>query len=163
MNLSDLLSNYKCICIILVLIIDLIIDLIIYFVCLFVRWGVDSSFDCTGNVQAIRAALECAHRGWGQSCVVGLILILFDFTLVWLIDSLWNLSLNWIELKLFDLIVIIFSLHFDWVEFSWIVFLMIIDYMRCYWVFSFYINCILNSFTDFVLFNSKYILNKCLI
>ena len=35
------------------------------------RWGVDYSFDCTGNVQVMRAALECAHRGWGESCVVG--------------------------------------------------------------------------------------------
>jgi S-(hydroxymethyl)glutathione dehydrogenase/alcohol dehydrogenase len=34
-------------------------------------WGVDYSFDATGNVQVMRAALECAHRGWGQSCVVG--------------------------------------------------------------------------------------------
>ena len=35
------------------------------------RWGVDYSFDCTGNVQVMRAALECAHRGWGESCVIG--------------------------------------------------------------------------------------------
>ena len=35
------------------------------------RWGVDYSFDATGNVQVMRSALECAHRGWGQSCVVG--------------------------------------------------------------------------------------------
>eukprot|EP01038_Epipyxis_sp_PR26KG_P016672 gene16672-22799_t len=34
-------------------------------------WGVDYSFDATGNVQVMRAALECSHRGWGQSCVVG--------------------------------------------------------------------------------------------
>merc|ERR1719382_1319761 len=34
-------------------------------------WGVDYSFDCTGNVQVMRAALECAHRGWGMSCVIG--------------------------------------------------------------------------------------------
>lgn len=34
-------------------------------------WGVDYTFDATGNVQVMRAALECAHRGWGQSCVVG--------------------------------------------------------------------------------------------
>lgn len=34
-------------------------------------WGVDYSFDATGNVQVMRAALECAHRGWGQSCVIG--------------------------------------------------------------------------------------------
>lgn len=59
-------------------------------------WGVDYSFDATGNVKVMKAALECAHRGnerlfaviirvlpesmillilflagWGQSCVVG--------------------------------------------------------------------------------------------
>lgn len=34
-------------------------------------WGVDYSFDATGNVQVMRAALECSHRGWGQSCVIG--------------------------------------------------------------------------------------------
>ena len=34
-------------------------------------WGVDYSFDCTGNVKVMRAALECAHRGWGTSCVIG--------------------------------------------------------------------------------------------
>ena len=27
------------------------------------KWGVDYSFDATGNVQVMRAALECAHRG----------------------------------------------------------------------------------------------------
>ena len=64
------------------LIIELIIDLICLFICLFVRWGVDYSFDCTGNVQVMRAALECAHRGWGQSCVVGMLLALFYFTLL---------------------------------------------------------------------------------
>ena len=35
------------------------------------KWGVDYSFDCTGNVEVMRAALECAHRGWGESCVIG--------------------------------------------------------------------------------------------
>lgn len=35
------------------------------------QWGVDYTFDCTGNVQVMRAALECAHRGWGTSCVIG--------------------------------------------------------------------------------------------
>ncbi|MFZ5662561.1 MAG: S-(hydroxymethyl)glutathione dehydrogenase/class III alcohol dehydrogenase [Pseudomonadota bacterium] len=34
-------------------------------------WGVDHSFECIGNVQVMRAALECAHRGWGQSVIVG--------------------------------------------------------------------------------------------
>jgi len=35
------------------------------------QWGVDYSFDCTGITQVMRDALECSHRGWGQSCVIG--------------------------------------------------------------------------------------------
>ena len=35
------------------------------------EWGVDHSFECIGNVNVMRAALECAHRGWGQSVVIG--------------------------------------------------------------------------------------------
>eukprot|EP00873_Tetraselmis_striata_P013043 jgi/Tetstr1/433307/TSEL_022594.t1 len=35
------------------------------------EWGVDYSFDCTGNVEVMRSALECAHRGWGESIVIG--------------------------------------------------------------------------------------------
>ncbi len=34
-------------------------------------WGVDHSFECIGNVSVMRAALECAHRGWGQSVIIG--------------------------------------------------------------------------------------------
>ena len=34
-------------------------------------WGLDYTFDCTGNVHVMRAALESAHRGWGESCVIG--------------------------------------------------------------------------------------------
>eukprot|EP00401_Gymnodinium_catenatum_P037822 CAMPEP_0117496994 /NCGR_PEP_ID=MMETSP0784-20121206/20947_1 /TAXON_ID=39447 /ORGANISM="" /LENGTH=709 /DNA_ID=CAMNT_0005291989 /DNA_START=70 /DNA_END=2199 /DNA_ORIENTATION=- len=34
-------------------------------------FGVDYSFDCTGNVQVMRSALECAARGWGTSVVIG--------------------------------------------------------------------------------------------
>ncbi len=33
--------------------------------------GVDHSFECIGNVQVMRAALECAHKGWGQSVIIG--------------------------------------------------------------------------------------------
>ncbi|KAF3929919.1 hypothetical protein AA313_de0203203 [Arthrobotrys entomopaga] len=33
--------------------------------------GVDHSFDCTGNVTVMRAALECCHKGWGQSIIIG--------------------------------------------------------------------------------------------
>lgn len=35
------------------------------------KWGVDYSFDATGNTEVMRSALECAHRGWGVSCVIG--------------------------------------------------------------------------------------------
>jgi len=34
-------------------------------------WGLDYTFDCTGNTAVMRAALEAAHRGWGTSCVIG--------------------------------------------------------------------------------------------
>ena len=33
--------------------------------------GVDYSFECIGNVRVMRQALECCHKGWGQSCIVG--------------------------------------------------------------------------------------------
>ena len=33
--------------------------------------GADYSFDCTGNVEVMRAALECCHRGWGKSVIIG--------------------------------------------------------------------------------------------
>jgi len=34
-------------------------------------WGVDYTYDATGNTEVMRAALESAHRGWGESCVIG--------------------------------------------------------------------------------------------
>ncbi len=33
--------------------------------------GADYSFDATGNVQVMRQALECCHRGWGESIIIG--------------------------------------------------------------------------------------------
>jgi S-(hydroxymethyl)glutathione dehydrogenase/alcohol dehydrogenase len=33
--------------------------------------GVDYSFECIGNVQVMRAALECCHKGWGESVIIG--------------------------------------------------------------------------------------------
>ncbi len=33
--------------------------------------GVDYSFECIGNVKVMRAALECCHKGWGESIVIG--------------------------------------------------------------------------------------------
>ncbi|MGN6282837.1 S-(hydroxymethyl)glutathione dehydrogenase/class III alcohol dehydrogenase [Frateuria sp.] len=33
--------------------------------------GVDYSFECIGNVDVMRAALECCHKGWGESVIIG--------------------------------------------------------------------------------------------
>jgi len=33
--------------------------------------GVDFSFECIGNVDVMRAALECCHKGWGESIIIG--------------------------------------------------------------------------------------------
>ena len=33
--------------------------------------GADYSFDCTGNTEVMRQALECCHRGWGESIIIG--------------------------------------------------------------------------------------------
>jgi S-(hydroxymethyl)glutathione dehydrogenase / alcohol dehydrogenase len=33
--------------------------------------GADYSFECIGNVNVMRQALECAHRGWGESIIIG--------------------------------------------------------------------------------------------
>ena len=33
--------------------------------------GVDYSFECVGNVDLMRAALECCHKGWGESIIIG--------------------------------------------------------------------------------------------
>jgi S-(hydroxymethyl)glutathione dehydrogenase / alcohol dehydrogenase len=33
--------------------------------------GVDYSFECIGNVDVMRAALECCHKGWGESIIIG--------------------------------------------------------------------------------------------
>ncbi|WP_398467388.1 S-(hydroxymethyl)glutathione dehydrogenase/class III alcohol dehydrogenase [Tardiphaga sp.] len=51
-------------------------DIVLYLVNLTKRGadqigGADYTFDCTGNVTVMRQALECAHRGWGQSIVIG--------------------------------------------------------------------------------------------
>ena len=45
-------------------------DLVPYLVDL-TRGGADYSFDATGNVGVMRAALECAHKGWGTSVIIG--------------------------------------------------------------------------------------------
>ncbi|WP_211275861.1 S-(hydroxymethyl)glutathione dehydrogenase/class III alcohol dehydrogenase [Thalassospira mesophila] len=33
--------------------------------------GVDYSFECIGNVNIMRSALECCHKGWGESVIIG--------------------------------------------------------------------------------------------
>ena len=33
--------------------------------------GVDYSFECIGNVDTMRSALECCHKGWGESIIIG--------------------------------------------------------------------------------------------
>jgi S-(hydroxymethyl)glutathione dehydrogenase / alcohol dehydrogenase len=45
-------------------------DLVPYLVEL-TRGGADYSFECIGNVQTMRQALECCHKGWGTSVIIG--------------------------------------------------------------------------------------------
>ncbi|WP_437602594.1 S-(hydroxymethyl)glutathione dehydrogenase/class III alcohol dehydrogenase [Sorangium sp. So ce590] len=45
-------------------------DLVPYLVDL-TRGGADFSFECIGNVKVMRQALECCHKGWGTSIIVG--------------------------------------------------------------------------------------------
>ena len=33
--------------------------------------GADYSFECIGNVNVMRQALECCHKGWGESIIIG--------------------------------------------------------------------------------------------
>lgn len=33
--------------------------------------GVDFSFECIGNINTMRSALECCHKGWGESVIIG--------------------------------------------------------------------------------------------
>ncbi len=35
------------------------------------KGGADYSFECIGSTQVMRQALECCHRGWGQSIIIG--------------------------------------------------------------------------------------------
>ena len=35
------------------------------------KGGADYTFDATGNVNVMRTALECAHKGWGESIIIG--------------------------------------------------------------------------------------------
>ena len=45
-------------------------DLVPYLVDL-TNGGADYSFECVGSVELMRAALECCHKGWGESIVIG--------------------------------------------------------------------------------------------
>jgi S-(hydroxymethyl)glutathione dehydrogenase/alcohol dehydrogenase len=45
-------------------------DLVAYLVSL-TDGGADYSFECVGNVELMRQALECCHRGWGVSVIIG--------------------------------------------------------------------------------------------
>ncbi len=45
-------------------------DLVPYLVDL-TKGGADFSFECIGNVKVMRQALECCHKGWGESIIIG--------------------------------------------------------------------------------------------
>jgi len=45
-------------------------DLVPYLISL-TKGGVDYSFECIGNVELMRQALECCHKGWGESVIIG--------------------------------------------------------------------------------------------
>ena len=45
-------------------------DLVAYLVDL-TGGGADYSFECIGNVEVMRQALECCHKGWGESVIIG--------------------------------------------------------------------------------------------
>ena len=45
-------------------------DLVEYLVDL-TKGGADYSFECIGNVEVMRQALECCHRGWGEAIIIG--------------------------------------------------------------------------------------------
>jgi S-(hydroxymethyl)glutathione dehydrogenase/alcohol dehydrogenase len=46
------------------------VELVPYLVNL-TKGGADYSFECIGNVKTMRQALECCHRGWGESIIIG--------------------------------------------------------------------------------------------
>jgi S-(hydroxymethyl)glutathione dehydrogenase/alcohol dehydrogenase len=45
-------------------------DLVAHLVAL-TEGGADYSFECVGNVKVMRTALECCHKGWGESIIIG--------------------------------------------------------------------------------------------
>jgi S-(hydroxymethyl)glutathione dehydrogenase/alcohol dehydrogenase len=46
-------------------------DNIVEAICDLTNGGVDYSFECIGNVDVMRQALECCHKGWGESVIIG--------------------------------------------------------------------------------------------
>lgn len=47
------------------------VDNIIEAICDLTNGGVDYSFECIGNIDVMRQALECCHKGWGESIIIG--------------------------------------------------------------------------------------------
>lgn len=47
------------------------VDNVVEAICDLTNGGVDYSFECIGNVNVMRQALECAHKGWGESVIIG--------------------------------------------------------------------------------------------
>ncbi len=46
-------------------------DNVVEAICDLTDGGVDYSFECIGNVDVMRQALECCHKGWGESVIIG--------------------------------------------------------------------------------------------
>jgi len=46
-------------------------DNVVEAICDLTKGGVDYSFECIGNVDVMRQALECCHKGWGESVIIG--------------------------------------------------------------------------------------------
>lgn len=46
-------------------------DNVVEAICDLTKGGVDYSFECIGNVDVMRQALECCHKGWGESFIIG--------------------------------------------------------------------------------------------
>ena len=67
--------------------------------------GVDYSFECIGLVSTMRAALECCHKGWGKSCIIGVApagteistrpfqLVVHTYLIVYLRSGFWAVSI----------------------------------------------------------------------
>ena len=47
------------------------VDDVVEAICDLTGGGVDYSFECIGNVNVMRQALECCHKGWGESVIIG--------------------------------------------------------------------------------------------